>query len=230
MDPARSFGSAADLYDRIRPSYPAGAVRWAIGDRPIRAVDLGHEVIPVEPDPGMRARLTQTCDVIPVTGSAEDIPVPDASVDAVLAGQAYHWFDKPRAHREIARVLRSAGRFAPIWNLRDETVPWVRELTRLADGGLDRTGATDEELTGRAFGDGFTPVERAEFHHSTTHTVESLLDLARSRSYYLTASPERRAAAEESIRDLVASHPDLAGRTTFELPYVTVTYRATRLR
>src|SRR5262245_61990756 len=129
-----SFGPAADRYDQARPSYPPAALTWALGTEVRRVVDLGagtgiltrvlvdlgHEVVPVEPDAGMRRRLA---DVTPgtqaVDGTAERIPLPDASVDAVVAGQAYHWFDTERAHPEIARVLRPGGVFAPLWNIRD---------------------------------------------------------------------------------------------------------------
>src|SRR5436309_15901895 len=107
--PALSFGPAAARYDRIRPSYPTAAVRWLIGDAPVRVVDLGagtgiltrqlvalgHDVTPVEPDPQMAALSGA------VIGSAEKIPLPDGAVDAVVAGQAYHWFDRERAHPEI---------------------------------------------------------------------------------------------------------------------------------
>src|SRR6266516_2596897 len=142
-----SFGAAADLYDRIRPSYPPEAVRWLLGDEPRRVVDLGagtgifsrvlaslgHEVLAIEPDEGMRAKLASTSPgVTALPGSAESIPLADESVDAVVAAQAYHWFDHDAAHAEIARVLRPGGVFGPVWNVRDESVDWVAELTRQA--------------------------------------------------------------------------------------------------
>ena len=131
MDPAtwqeqrRSFGAAAELYDRIRPSYPAAAIRWILGDAPLRVVDLGagtgiltrqvvalgHDVIPVEPDAGMRARAVAIGRAPrPVGGTAEAIPLGDGSVDAVVVGQSYHWFDADRAHREVARADRARRR------------------------------------------------------------------------------------------------------------------------
>ncbi len=179
----RSFGPAAERYDRIRPSYPVEALRWILGDQPSRVVDLGagtgiltrqlvalgHEVIPVEPDPAMRALIP--AELAPRDGTAEAIPLPDASVDAVVAGQAYHWFDQDKAHPEIARVLRPGGVFGPLWNERDDSVDWIR-------------------------------------------------------SYYLVSTAQRQREIEAAIRQLVATHPDLAGRDTFELWYVTDTYRA----
>lgn len=234
-----SFGHAADLYDRIRPTYPPEAVAWAVGPPPRRVVDLGagtgkltrvladagHDVVAVEPDDGMRARLAQVLPgVAALAGSAEDVPVPDASVDAVVAGQAYHWFDGARAHPEIARALRPGGVFAPIWNRRDEDESWVAEFTALLsefDGSL---GAVTPVLPAELF----EPVEAAVFRHAVPMTPDGLVDLVRSRSYYLTATPERRAELERLVRDLCATHPTLRGKSGFDLPYVTFAYRAVR--
>jgi SAM-dependent methyltransferase len=236
---ARSFGPAAERYDRIRPRYPEAAIRWILGDTPLTVVDvgagtgiltrqlvaLGHRVIPVEPDPGMRERLVAAGGAPGSrAGSAEEIPLPDASVDAVLAGQAYHWFDPARAHPEIARVLKPGGVFGPLWNDRDESVAWLAALSVIAH---ERHGA--EEPPALVVRAGFGPVERALFRHSVTHTPETLVELMRSRSYYLTATPTRQAEMDAAIRNLCATHPDLAGRAEFELPYVTRTYRTRRL-
>jgi SAM-dependent methyltransferase len=239
---ALSFGTAAAAYDQNRPTYPADAVTWAAGGPPPRrVVDLGagtgkltrvllsagYDVVPVEPDPKMRARLADaTPGTTALAGSAEAVPLPDASADAVVAAQAYHWFAPERAHPEIARLLRPGGTFAAIWNRRDDSVPWVHELTVITHDQPAVHGGFDpgDELS---FGDThFGPVERAEFRHSTTQTPESLVALVATRSYYLVASPEHRAAIDAAVRRLCAEHPALAGRDTFELPFQTFAYKA----
>lgn len=243
---ARSFGSAAELYDSIRPSYPHAALAWAL--EPLAAgpcrvadigagtgimtrllIDAGHDVVAVEPDPAMRARLVEVTPAVPaVAGSAESLPLPDASLDAAVAAQAYHWFDHERAHAELARVIRPGGVFAAIWNDRDESLDWVAEYTRRV--GRDQTeghwGPLDRAVT--SFGPRFGPVEVATFHHATRLTPDGLLQLLRSRSYYLASPPSRQRELEESVADLTAHHPELAGRTEFELPYVTSVYRSVR--
>lgn len=242
---ARSFGSAADRYDQLRPTYPLAALRWAVGERPCRVIDLGagtgilsrqlhalgHDVVPVEPDPAMRHRLSaRSPQLTPLAGQAEQIPLPDASADAVVAGQAYHWFDPEPTHEEVARVLRPGGRFAAMWNQRDESVPWVAALSEITDDDTARRGIREPANSPRSFGPGFGPVLRATFPHSTRHTPDTLVGLISTRSYYLTAPPSRRRELERRVRDLCATHPDLAGRGSFALPYRTLVYRAVRNR
>lgn len=240
---ALSFGPAAAAYDRFRPGYPAEAVEWAVGNAapPVRVVDLGagtgllsrgllelgHQVVPVEPDEEMRAQLARaTPGTTALAGSAEQIPLPDAEADAVVAGQAYHWFDPERAHAEVARVLQPGGTFAVLWNERDAATPWVAALSRLANQILGERGAREEGPA--SFGTAFDPTEHVQFRHTTWHTADTLVGMIATRSYYLTADPSRRREMDDAIRDLVATHPHLAGRDRFELPYRTEVYRARR--
>jgi SAM-dependent methyltransferase len=250
---ALSFGAAAAAYDRYRPSYPPSAIDWALGSpsaRRLRVVDLGagtgiltrvlldlgHEVAPVEPDEAMRARLAAaTPGVVPLAGSSESIPLPDDSLDAVIAGQAYHWFDPARAHAEIARVLHQGGVFAAVWNLRDESVSWVARLGEIAhlgdgeraqqgDGEHGQQGGLHEQQLREAR---FGPVSRAVFQHTVTFAPDDLVELIKTRSYYLTAPPDRQAEVIDGVRRLARTHPDLAGQDTCQLPYRTVVYRTT---
>ena len=146
---ALSFGRRADAYDRVRPEYSPEAL-----DLVGKQLGLGREsdvldlaagtgkltrplaerfgrVIAVEPDPGMRAVLSQVTDChLALEGRAEEIPLADGSVDAVFVGQAFHWFDKPRAVAEMARVLRPRGGVALFWNSWWETEPPLPEAAR----------------------------------------------------------------------------------------------------
>jgi len=241
-DPALSFGQAARDYDRFRPPYPAEAAEWAVGSPPpARVVDLGagtgiltralldvgYEAVPVEPDAEMRAQLAAaTPGAVPLGGSAEAIPLADGSADAVISGQAYHWFDLDKAHAEAARVLRAGGTFAAIWNFRRSDVPWVAVLDKI----IRAAGGEEHEPDPRTFGPLFGPVERVEFRHEIDMTGDDLVGMMTTRSYYLVAPPDGRRAIEDAVRELVTRHSDLAGREHFTLPYRTVVYRASTLR
>jgi SAM-dependent methyltransferase len=127
--PGRTFGRVAEAYARTRPAYPRAAVEHAARELNLtpsaRILDLGAgtgnlthalrevfaEVVAVEPDEGMRAQF----DGEVLEGSAEAIPLPDHSVDAVFAGEAFHWFDLERALAEIRRVGGGLAILARSW-------------------------------------------------------------------------------------------------------------------
>ncbi|MGH8876503.1 MAG: class I SAM-dependent methyltransferase [Stackebrandtia sp.] len=242
---ARSFGQAADLYDAARPSYPAEALQWAFGDTPLDIVDLGagtglltrglltagHRVTAVEPDEQMLEKLTAASRGIVAAhvGSGENIPLPGDCADAVTAGQAYHWFNPALALPEIARVLRPGGYFCPIWNVRDESVDWVKTLSAIVGSSDAETLAiqlTEQHKTGNCFGDLFPNVELEVFRHEKPLDGDGLIRLVQSRSYYLTADDNRKSELMDGVKRLMAEHPQLAGRETFAMPYATYVFRA----
>lgn len=237
---ALSFGQAADLYNAARPTYPDEALRWAFGDTPKDLVDVGagtgllsrglitagHRVTAVEPDRLMLNKLIAVTDGLAGHrhGGAEDLPLPDASADAVTAGQAYHWFDPSLALPQIRRVLRPGGHFVPIWNVRDESVDWVKQLSDIVGSSAAELAAG---LAGRPgyFEPFFGTPELKLFPHEKPLSPEGLIRLVQSRSYYFTADEDRRHRIMEGVTELLNEHPLLAGRQRFAMPYVTHVYR-----
>jgi len=249
-----SFGAAAAAYAEHRPGYAEAAVRWALepvrDGRPARVTDvgagtgkltatlvgLGAEVTAVEPDPQMLAELRRTMpEVSSVPGSAEEIPLPDASLDAVLAGQAMHWFDMDRALPEIARVLRPGGVLAGLWNVDDDRVGWVAGLAEMSKRKSSITLTTwrgsaaksrQEQLLGEA-SDLFSAAEVGEFGHGMARTADSLLATIGTHSHLLVMEEAERARLLARIGDFLRSHPETA-HGEFTLPMVTVGLRARR--
>jgi SAM-dependent methyltransferase len=234
-----SFGGWAEEYERFRPGYPEAVVTWLVGvPAPARVVDvgagtgrlsvalaaLGHDVLAVEPDDAMRTVAEAALPGHTVAGTAEQLPVDDASVDAVVAGQAYHWFDPERAHPEIARVLRPGGSLGLVWNLRDDRTGWSAALTDLT--GSMASLRSDNRARAPELGPDFGPVEQLEVAHAQDLDLDGLLGLVSSWSY-VALRPDR-AAVLDAVRELAATHPDTAGHERFALPYVCRAFRARR--
>jgi len=225
---ARVFGAEAARYDLARPSYPAEAVARVLdalapSDRPPgRIVDVGAgtgkltallvdraaEVVAVEPDPQMLSVLAgRLPQVRALPGSAERIPLADGSVDAILAGQAFHWFSRPDADREFARVLRPGGVVGLLWNIPDRSVEWVDRLyqaTRRPEFAGSEFNPLDEQL--------FGPVEEAVV--PSAHRLagpDAVRDLVHSWSWVITRSAAEQDAIDQRLRILVTRYPELQG-------------------
>jgi SAM-dependent methyltransferase len=167
------FARGAEEYERGRPEYPAAAADWLAERLDLRegrtVVDLaagtgkltrlltrtGARVIAVEPVAEMRALIGPPAELL--DGTAEAMPLADASADAVTVAQAFHWFDPQPAVAEIRRVLRPGGALAIVWNSRTDDDPLniaIRELIEPYRGDApthrnrpwrDALGAPDEE-------------------------------------------------------------------------------------
>lgn len=243
-DPRRerslSFGSQAAAYERGRPSYPPEAVDWLLaptdtwvardvldlgagtGKLTTRLVERGLTVIAVDPIAEMLEMLrTALPDTPALLGSAEQIPLPDNAVDAVLVAQAWHWFDQERAVAEIARVLRPGGRLGVLWNTRDERSGWVKDFGRIVGLEHDRDNATVD------LPEPFTDIATHQVEWTNYITREALIDYVASRSYCITSPAEVRARTLDEVRELLVSHPSLANATGLAMPYITVCVRAT---
>ena len=249
-----SFGTAAAAYAEHRPGYAEAAVRWALGAaggrEPLRVLDLaagtgkltatlvrlGAQVTAVEPDPAMLAELRRELgSVRSLAGRAEDIPLPDASVNAVLVGQAMHWFDLPRAIPEIARVLAPGGVLAALWNVDDDRTNWVAALAQISKGKSNVTlrrwrdsaaQARQERLAATGSGLFETP-EVGEFENGQRRTVDSLVATIATHSNILVMTEPDRAQLLAQVRDFLHARPETAAGE-FVFPMVTAVLRATR--
>ncbi|WP_051265375.1 class I SAM-dependent methyltransferase [Nakamurella lactea] len=226
---AGSFGGAAAGYHRFRPGYPEPAVRAAIGTDPGHVLDLGAgtgklaaavqglpdagvvELTAVEPDPQMVDQLRAALPGIhALTGSAEQIPLPDGSTDVIVVGQAMHWFDLDRALPEAARVLRAGGRLAALWNVHDPAHPFTAAFEAELDrhvrpqgGATGRSTPAPPEppFSGRAE---FTDPALQRFRWTRPIDAAGLNGLVDTLSYVITAADDRRAALHSGLDALVA--------------------------
>lgn len=242
-----SFGAAAGAYESGRPDYPREAVDWMLAPvretgRALRVADVGAgtgkltrtvveagaEVVAIDPDPAMLAALREHVRGVPTfVGTAERMPLPDHSLDAVLLGQAWHWVDSAAASAEAGRVLRAGGVLGLAWNIRDESDPWVARLTAALHG-----SHAEEMLAG----DGaqvaypFDALEARTWTWTRSLTRAALLDMAASRSYVITAPDADRAAILAAVSALFDERllTDATGAEVVDLPYVTRAFRSIR--
>ncbi|APA68473.1 class I SAM-dependent methyltransferase [Janthinobacterium sp. 1_2014MBL_MicDiv] len=247
---ADGYATAAASYVKGRPDYPPEVSAWlkdALGLRPgvtvldlgagtgkftPRLLDTGATVIAVEPVPAMLAKLSAALpQVTALAGAATAIPLPDASVDAVVCAQAFHWFATPAALDEILRVLKPGGRLGLVWNLRDASVPWVARLDAIvnrAEGDTPRyyTGAWRQAFPHA----GLSPLQETHFSHGHTGSAEDVLfNRVRSTSFIAALPPQERQRIDDDIGQLIAAEPALRGQDVVTVPYRTAAFVAHKL-
>jgi SAM-dependent methyltransferase len=247
---ARGFRDA-EAYDRGRPSYPPKALAWlarrlglgrgttvadvgaGTGKLTRQLLGTGARVLAVEPMEEMRRVLAEAVpDAEVLAGAAESIPLPDASVDAVTAGQAAHWFSPDEAAAEIARVLRPGGGVAFIWNGRDLADPLQAAIDALIAPSRGRAPVEQWWRWREAFERGaFAPFELRKFRHLHELTLKDLAALVSSYSYVGALPPAEREALLERVHKIVeASNRLLLGRDgpRVRLAYLTDAYACRR--
>jgi ubiquinone/menaquinone biosynthesis C-methylase UbiE len=216
-----SFETVAEVYERGRPPYADEAIAWIaerLGIGPGRRVldlaagtgklarqllPLGAEIVAVEPGDRMRGVLERVLpDVESLAGSAEAIPLPDASVDAAAVGQAFHWFRVREALAELHRVIRRGGGIALLWNLWDESDPTLHAVDGLVRRW--RPGPTWREDYDRTL---FGELEERTFRQQRVLTSRSLVEWVASSSGVATAAPDERDRMLAEVRALVGAGP-----------------------
>jgi SAM-dependent methyltransferase len=240
---AHGFDVTADAYERGRPEYPSEAVAFVCkrlriapgrtvldlaagtGKLTRSLVPSGASLIGVEPVAGMREALRASLPGISVLdGTAEAIPIDDGSVDAVVVGQAFHWFDGDRAIPEIARVLRPGGGIAIVFNVRDEDDPMQAALSEIwephrGDTPTHRTVSWRDAFEDQ---DVFTPLEHRAFRHEQLVDREHLVDRVVSVSFIAILETSERDRVAEQVRSLVPDGEKVS------LPYRTDVFSADR--
>ncbi len=242
-------GNTADHYVRGRPDYPPEVASWlrdtlglcrgqtvvdlgaGTGKFTRRLVETGARVVAVEPVAAMRDKLHSALpEVEAVEGTADALPLADASVDVLVCAQSFHWFAHAAALTEIRRVLRPGGRLGLIWNVRDARVDWVAQL----DAIVNRfEGDTPRYYTGewrKAFPfPGFGSLR--EHHYSIGHTgspEDVIVARVRSTSFIGALAPAQQAQIEAEVRALIAGEPALHGQSIVTMPYETAAWDTVR--
>jgi SAM-dependent methyltransferase len=249
FNPTGRFSGLAELYAKCRPDYPAEAVEFILSRCELtpgaRLVDVGcgtgisarlfarHglAVIGIEPNAEMRrqAEAEPLPAGVPVPsyreGTAEATGLPDGWADAVLAAQAFHWFEPPAALGEFQRILRPEGWAVLLWNERDTSDPFTAAYGAVVGG--SREAAAIEGPRRRAGtplleSPLFEDARRDLFHHAQEMDLQGLLGRAFSASY----APREPDRIEQFAADLQAVFSRFEQNGKVTLRYETSVYTA----
>lgn len=234
--PADAFGNSAREYELGRPRWPEELIDRVAGELELGSdatvLDLGAgtgkltrdlvprfgRVIAVEPDDAMRAVLEEGVpEAESLAGSAEAIPLPDASVDAVFTAEAFHWYASDESVGEIVRVLRPRGGLVILWNLDfgDPDPPMGEEVDRVIDVAFAKGGAPGigKVLSGfwrEPIAKGpFEPLQESEVERTVTRTRDQWLANMLSVSSIAALSDADREEFAARLHELV---PDVRYR------------------
>lgn len=225
----RGFERQADAYERGRPSYPPQATDWLVGELRLapghtvadvgagtgkltRALlPSGAHVIAVEPVAAMRAVLSRQLPTVEVLdGTAEWLPLSDGAADAIVVGQAFHWFDGLAALTEFHRVLRPGGRLGLVWNVRDREQPLQRaidEITEPLRGGAPSQSAGRWRKTLEA-SELFVAAGELRVRFALELNADTFVDRIGSISFIAALDDQQRETVLERVRQLAAEHPE----------------------
>jgi ubiquinone/menaquinone biosynthesis C-methylase UbiE len=225
---AGAFGAMAEEYQRGRPGWPAGAVAALLGRFGSGTVldlaagtgkltevlaSLADDVVAVEPVDGMRRVLEERLPgVRALAGTAEAIPLPDASIDAAFVAEAFHWFDVRRAAAELARVLRPGGGLAVMWNVSDgDDPPWMTEVLDLVrERKFEGSGETRRDTVpwreALEAEPRFGSLDDEEIAHEQRTDRDRIVAMVGSFSAIGSLPEDRRTAALAAVRDVLERH------------------------
>jgi SAM-dependent methyltransferase len=240
---AVGFSAKAETYVRGRPDYPIEVDRWLrtklelSKDR--RVLDLGAgtgkfskvllatgaKVVALDAVPAMLSQLSERYpEVEAKLGNAEALPFEEASFDAVVCAQSFHWFATAAVLSEIRRVLKPGGHLGLIWNIRDDSVGWISALAKIIEpfeGDVPRYQTQQWRSLFPA--EGFGPLEEQQFPNEHTGPAEQVIvDRSLSTSFIAALGAEEQDRVAAQIRELIAATPELAGRSSVTFPYTTV--------
>lgn len=242
---ALSFGAVAEDYDRFRPGPPREALAWLLpvpggtvaeigaGTGAFTRLLVGHvsRVIALEPDRRMGGVLA---DRVPgasiVAARAEELPLADGCVDAVVGSSMWHWVDEPRAVVEVARVLRPGGVLGLLWSGWDRSEPWLAGLLAQAgaDGFRDDEKARDHRHSVHLPGAPFSAVETHRFPWVLSVTPEHFVGLVGTYSRFIVLPSAERARRRAALTDVVGSHLAGTHETEIRLSMGCTCWRAVR--
>jgi SAM-dependent methyltransferase len=264
---SRSFGEVAPHYRRYRPGPPAAAVDWILPESVGTVVDLGagtgaltrllvgraEQVVAIEPDDRMRSVLAeQVPGIRALMGRGESIPLPDGSVDAVIASSSWHWMEPVATLSEVGRVLVPRGVLGALWSGPDPEGPFLAQARALLAGrrgprddpaqGVGASEQPQAEFADLIMGDAsrpsstleipvgmpFEPPEHEVFTWDLALDADDLIGLLGTFSWIITMPEDTRRAVIAEARRLLAELLGVEGDVTVDVAFRCEAWRSRR--
>ncbi|ENV00143.1 class I SAM-dependent methyltransferase [Acinetobacter variabilis] len=242
----QGFSTAAELYQQVRPDYPADLSPWLAEtlSLPVDAdlVDLGtgtgkfipyllplsSHITAIDPVPEMLAQLKLAHpDIHTLEGMSHQLPLPDHSVNAVFCAQSFHWFSNLETLKELDRVLEPQGFLVLVWNQRDITVDWVKAL---ADYIAPLEGDTPRYHSGawrKVFEEQnlFQPYAETQMRQLQYGPVEQVVSKRLlSTSFIAALQKEQQQQLKQQFEKIIKNYTDKGAEDMINFPYITYVY------
>jgi ubiquinone/menaquinone biosynthesis C-methylase UbiE len=234
VDSLSGYNRIAKDYDLGRPDYPAEAIRFFIQalDLPAEAqvldlaagtgkltkalLDYGFHLKAVEPVEEMREFFARAFPTVPIfNGTAEHIPFSDVSLDAIVVGTAFHWFDTEKALNEMGRVLKPHGKLGLIWNIFDGPDDWVQKIRKLIEPGVDLKKCWQQSYLEH-------PLFQTLGHHTINYCISGKESDVMNRIHSAKIMGILKAADQRKLiqqaKQILASDPRTS-QSVFDIPY-----------
>lgn len=242
----QGFASAAELYQRVRPNYPAEIVHWLIDNLKITpqstAIDLGAgtgkflkylkqataNIIAVEPIAEMLEQLKIVHPEVQIQQAfSHQILLNSNSIDAILCAQSFHWFANFETLTEIHRLLKPNGSLGLVWNQRDESVDWVKALADFIQQFESDTPRFHSQEWQNVFEQQnlFDFIGKQAFVQYQVGTVEDVVSDRLLSTSFIAAMPlNQQLQLKQKFEDIVYQYTEKMPQDQIAFPYITYAF------
>lgn len=233
-------------YEEGRPNYPRKEViNWLLNDLDLssssRVIDLGAgtgkfisylqaittNIVAIEPVLAMRQQLQQNYSNIEIIdGTAAQMPIADESIDVIICAQSFHWFAGEQALQEMNRVLKPNGKLGLIWNVRDEKITWVSDLSAIINSYEEDTPRFHTMDWRKFFPNKFfTDLKLIQAANNIFGSVEDIIiKRTLSVSFIAKLPTDEQDKVIAKLRGLINKTPALAHQKKAIFPYTTMMF------
>ncbi len=225
---AQAFTHGADVYHDVRPNYPTEILNLLSGGVHVCDVGAGTGKLTKQLVDDPRFTQVYACDpsaqMLHVLRNVVKIPLWQATAehtaavtgffDVLTCAQTWHWVDPQAASAEFARITTNNAKVLLVWNTLDVSISWVHRLSRIMHSG---------DTLAKGFYPTFAPpwelTQELRLSWQQSLSIAEIIQLARTRSYWLRSNEHIRAKVEANLHWYLAEHLEFDANSAIQLPY-----------